>query len=551
MTMTDPDDRALTALVEQAHVGLCVVRSGRLTYANPRLAALFGYTLDELLELADVTRLVDPPDRRALAALMAPGGASGAFVPARGVTKGGDLVDLEVHATPFHSPDGSPSVAATFLDVSDRRQTDAARRALANELDAAQRQLTEIGHTDNLTGLPNRAGFERLLRAETKRALRNGSWLSAVLVDCDGLRRVNETFGQAVGDLALVEVGQRVASAVRGSDQVARLGGDEFMAVLPDTGIWQAEEVAQRICLQVGSSPILRAPETVSLSVTTAALQLGPDSSTIEEVWSRGAMAVRQRRLSDAGSIGPLASTFTEAQVSQRALEQLSRLESIVPYRQPIANLNDRSVWGYELLTRTVVRNFELPGDFLRLAQEHSILTLVDLLCLRAAVRSAAAGAPAARYHLNLFPSTILNTPTQDIIDILRRLPDAGPHCIELSEQQFFGDSRQLTGRLGELRQAGYEIALDDVGFGRTSLELLILLEPELVKIDRRFVAGIGHDVLQRSAFRRLLDIVEACGARAAAEGLEDDDDLRAAQDLGATLGQGYILGRPAPFPAP
>ena len=77
MTMTDPDDRALTALVEQAHVGLCVVRSGRLTYANPRLAALFGYTLDELLELADVTRLVDPPDRRALAALMAPGGASG------------------------------------------------------------------------------------------------------------------------------------------------------------------------------------------------------------------------------------------------------------------------------------------------------------------------------------------------------------------------------------------------------------------------------------------------------------------------------------------
>ncbi len=371
------------------------------------------------------------------------------------------------------------------------------------------------------------------------------------MVDCDGLRRINEAFGPAVGDLVLVEVGQRLASAVRGCDQVARMGGDEFMALLPDTGIWQAEEVAQRIRLKVCASPILRAPQSVSLTVSTAALQLSVDSTTVEEVWSRAALALRHRKMAEEpGGPADVDQANVDARSNLQALDQLSRQESYRSLRQPICDLDDESVWAYELLTRTTVRNFELPGDFLRLAMENNILILVDLLCLRTGVRATTSD-PAARYHLNLFPSTILNTPTADIVDILSGLPGDGPHCIELNEQQFFGDNRQLKGRLAELQEAGFEIGLDDVGFGRTSLELLILLEPDLVKIDRQFVAGIGSDHLKRTAFRRLLDIVDATGARAIAEGLEHEDDLKAAQDLGARFGQGYFLGRPAATPSP
>jgi EAL domain-containing protein (putative c-di-GMP-specific phosphodiesterase class I) len=118
------------------------------------------------------------------------------------------------------------------------------------------------------------------------------------------------------------------------------------------------------------------------------------------------------------------------------------------------------------------------------------------------------------------------------------------PHdklCVEITEQQFFGDGRDLKERLAILRQAGVRIALDDVGFGRTSLELLILLEPDIVKIDRRFVKGVSTDPLQAAAFRRLVEAVNALGAVIVAEGIETPDDRSTVQQFGVPYGQGFL----------
>ena len=86
----------------------------------------------------------------------------------------------------------------------------------------------------------------------------------------------------------------------------------------------------------------------------------------------------------------------------------------------------------------------------------------------------------------------------------------------------------------------------DDVGFGRTCLETLIMLEPEVVKIDRAYISGVARDPSKVRLLRRLVQIAEALRAVTVAEGIESQQDLEVVRDLGVRYGQGYLWGRPA-----
>ncbi len=103
------------------------------------------------------------------------------------------------------------------------------------------------------------------------------------------------------------------------------------------------------------------------------------------------------------------------------------------------------------------------------------------------------------------------------------------------------GDRPRLRAHLTVLRNAGVRIALDDVGFGRTSLELLVLLAPDIVKIDRAFVKSASVDAAQSAEFRRLVEVIRALGATAIAEGIETPAEAQAIQAMGVDYGQGFL----------
>jgi len=127
----------------------------------------------------------------------------------------------------------------------------------------------------------------------------------------------------------------------------------------------------------------------------------------------------------------------------------------------------------------------------------------------------------------------------------IKPLP-AGTFCLEISEQQIIGDPSYLAPAVQALRDAGMLIAIDDVGFGSSCLESLVLLAPDILKIDKRCVIGIDEDPPRIEHLRRYVRIAHTLGCAVIAEGIETAGELAVVRSLGIEYGQGYFWGKPA-----
>jgi EAL domain-containing protein (putative c-di-GMP-specific phosphodiesterase class I) len=212
---------------------------------------------------------------------------------------------------------------------------------------------------------------------------------------------------------------------------------------------------------------------------------------------------------------------------------------------QPIFHLAEERVVGYEFLGRCTIENFEMPHQFLGFSLENNMLTHVDLQCLKISIATATALKFKARFHVNLFPSTMLATPVENLLKIFPTESEGETFCLEISEQQFIGDPAHFKEYVVALKEAGILVAIDDLGFGRSSLESLIILEPDLVKIDRAYVNGIADDRGKRRSLERMIKILDGLGAERIAEGIETKEDLNILKEMGVIYGQGYLWGKP------
>jgi EAL domain-containing protein (putative c-di-GMP-specific phosphodiesterase class I) len=150
----------------------------------------------------------------------------------------------------------------------------------------------------------------------------------------------------------------------------------------------------------------------------------------------------------------------------------------------------------------------------------------------------------ARRVSLNIFPSTLLETPPELIYELLHSVR-APSLVLEVNEQEFIGDPQKLVGRLQILKSAGVRIALDDIGFGRSAIETLLAIEPDIVKIDRCAVKGVAESEPQRKVLARLLGCLASLGTEVIAEGIETEADAKVIADLGVSLAQGFLWGVP------
>ncbi len=515
------------------------VHDRRVRYVNDAYARVWQRSPDALLEdSGDWLGAVHPEDRSRVEACYAKLDESEFEVTYRIVRDDGETRWIRDRGFAIRDESGRvTSFAGVAEDITALRRNEDALR------DAA-RVLQEIAIRDPLTDLINRRGLERALAQEAARVRRSGARLAALLVDCDDFKTANDQFGHAFGDAVLQEVSRRLTRALRPTDVLARVGGDEFIALLPDTRIAEAFRVAERVRDAVAAHPVEAGTSRFDATVSIGVSDVAVDAATTKELLTQLQLALKRGKRGGKNRVATALSAVEGS--SQDAL--LLEGKGLRVVAQSIRALSDDRPVGMELLSRGPSGDeLENPEHLFRAAVERDLLRSVDLSCVENCLDAVEARPDLeGRIHVNLYPSTLESVDLDRWVELFcGRFGSRRQFCVELSEQQVIGQPGRLRERVAELQKVGVLVALDDVGFGRSSLEALIVLEPDVIKVDRAFVTGCASDPAKRHWLDRLVRVVDGLSAYLIAEGIESRSDLEAVRDAGVQFGQGFFWDRP------
>ena len=429
------------------------------------------------------------------------------------------------------------SVVGFSRDVTSLKERERELRLLADELEAEARHRPPDRRLEPAHG----GGHPGPGQPRPRR-----SPLTAVLVDLDAFARVNATFGRATGDLLLRRVAERLADRLGAADVLARVDGDRFLALLPGTDRTRGREVAERLRLACAEAGMTMGGQPVTVTASLGVATIPASVVSLEEVLeATGSDLERARRRAR----DPVSEREPPCATAQQLRDLLleGRLEARA---QSLRDPRDGRTLGYEMLSRGPAGPFQSPTDLLRFSLEAGLLTITDLACLRTCL---AATLPrrgdGLGYNVNLLPSTIVDTPAARLIELFEEAGGPERFCVEVNEQQFVGAPADLIEPIRVLRGAGVRIAVDDVGYGKSSLETLVHLEPDVVKVAREMVAGADRDPVRRAALGRMARASRALSASLVAEGVETEGERDLVIELGFDLAQGYLWDRPAPLP--
>jgi diguanylate cyclase (GGDEF)-like protein len=411
------------------------------------------------------------------------------------------------------------------------------------ELSKENVSLVSMSTLDPLTGLLNRRGGAEMIARESARSMREGSTICIILLDLDDFKRINDLMGYVVGDQVLCDVARTMRAKLRPQDEIVRLGGDEFLLVLPETRLAEASIIAGRFSSLV-NAPVSDEKITASLGV----VEVSGKILTLEHCVALAENALHKSKAKGKGCATVLYGLDEMAAVSDilDGFHQILSCPDVLWVAgQNIVSVADESLIGIEMLIRGPAGPWASPDALFHAAADCNALTALDIICFEQCIRIAAQIGAKIDCHVNILPSTLLTISAERLIDIMAAAGCTRSIVFELSEKQFVGDPLSLDAPIRKLRNAGHRLALDDVGFSRSSLETSILLEPSCIKVDRCWVHGVAVDPQMRRLLKRMLGVASGLEATIVAEGVELQEDATALQDLGVMFAQGYLWGKP------
>ena len=433
---------------------------------------------------------------------------------------------------------------------------------------AVQRDETErradaelIAHQashDSLTGLANRrhlaSSFDDMLAEPPDRR----SARAIIQTDLDRFKSINDTFGHAAGDAALVETARRLTRFARGDDVVARVGGDEFLIMTrwPD-GDATLDEVAERVRAAV-TGPFMWQGRELHIMASVGAALYPSDADTLEGLMVASNISLSRAKQRGRGCANVFTTTLRgEAAISRELGAELRaglQRKEFEPFFQPQVSVGQQKTVGIEVLMRWrhPTRGILAPKDFMAAAIEAGLMATLDENIIDRSLKVAAAwrqaGLEFGRLAVNLSAEIFASA---DLVDMLERrleLHDLPPGLltVEMVEGVIIGhNADDVVGKLSALRSLGVSIDLDDFGTGYASLTHLRRFPVDRIKLDRSFVAGIGDKSGNEIIVTTIVGLARSLGLRCVAEGVETIEQLRFVTAAGCDEVQGFLIGQP------
>jgi diguanylate cyclase (GGDEF)-like protein len=417
--------------------------------------------------------------------------------------------------------------------------------------------MRRLAHSDSLTGLANRLHLSERVDAAVAELRPDSPGIALLLLDLDGFKAVNDSFGHAIGDELLVMVARRLRGSLRPTDMAARLGGDEFALLLDNIDHSQALSAAGRV-LAALSAPFVLSRGSVAISASIGVVHASESRDSLDLI--RDADVAMYRAKADGKNRIVSFEPAMQARVARRLRQETELRRSVengdfVLHYQPLVRLDTHEIVGAEALVRWQHPDRELlpPSEFISVAEETGLIVQLGRWVIEQAVRDAAEWQAIAGRRLsvsaNLSPRQ-LHDP--DLVAIIAAtLHDAGlpPDAlvVEITENLLLQDAELARSRLAALRAMGVRVAVDDFGTGYSSLAYLDRYPVDILKIDRSFVDPLGESAKSAALVRTILDLASALEIDAVAEGIETEEQIVTLRALGCKLGQGYLFARPRP----
>jgi diguanylate cyclase (GGDEF)-like protein len=476
-----------------------------------------------------------------------------AFVGSILIASSNTLNEYDLSISDFAAVDPSPDIIILHrfreIQLKDQQKQIAQLKSLIEARDRFDR----YANTDELTGIANRRMFWRK-GSEIINNLNKNHLLVILLFDLDGFKNINDTFGHDLGDKVLQEVAKRCESAANRNDLVARLGGDEFVILCSACDIRGIEQLTDRLIYEL-QKPINYGDRQLSIYASIGASFVSKQQS-IDDAIRCADLAMYQGRKENNVPVSWFTPTMRAMQnyrnSIQSSLEKAIEEREIAPYFQPIIDLQNCSLHGFEALARWQHPEHGLvyPDVFIEVAAESDCLHKLDFLILESALDQLAIWNNCGKnysIHVNLSGTSIRSGVQNIVVDLLEKRnlsPDV--LVLELTETTLLNTGNEVKQVLQQLAEYGIAIQLDDFGTGYSSLTHLHDLPINGVKIDRSFLFDYPDDSRSIALIETVMDIASRLGLEVVTEGIETDLQSNWITSIGSRFGQGYLYGKPS-----
>lgn len=425
--------------------------------------------------------------------------------------------------------------------------------------EAAHQMAESLARHDALTGLPNRRVFaETLTRATRGSSRESGCCCTVMIVDLDHFKPVNDINGHAAGDEVLREVAKRLGAVAGQGDTVARLGGDEFGLIIESGPQKDGNEAASKLAAAIVatiSRPISIGSQNVEVGASVGIAVCPADGADADTLLRAADMAMYRAKNEGRGAFRFFAQDMENDLRERIALEKDVRQavieHEIQPYYQPVLNLAEDRVVGFEVLARWhhQTRGNVGPDVFIPIVEKLGLIGEMTYDLLRRACLDARDWSPEITIALNVSPIHLADPllPVK-VLAVLSETDFPSRRLeIEVTETSLVGDIDAARTTLAALRSIGIRTSLDDFGTGYSSLYNLRELHFDKIKIDRSFVSSMGTNSGSTKIVKSVIELAKSLGLPVVAEGIENRQQVLEIIRSGGQYGQGYYFGKAMP----